>query len=202
MIAREKVTTMKPPTPADVMSRDAYERARPEMRRRVMVLKDRRRVAVGDHCTVHFECRDTMLYQVHEMLRAESSWDRPGAIADEIEAYGPIVPVEGELSATMMFEYETPEERATILPRLVGIDRHVFLEIGGEAPLLARFDRGQIDERKVSSVQYVKWDLGAARRRLLKQDGTVVRIRITHPAYSAQAVLSEACRRAIMNDPD
>jgi hypothetical protein len=193
---------MKPPTPGDVMTRDAYERARPELRRRIMVQKDKRRVAVGEHCTVHFECRDTMLYQVHEMLRAENSWDRPGAVEDELEAYGPIVPAEGELSATMMFEYETPEERATALPALVGIDRHVFLELGDEAPLLARFDRGQIDESKVSSVQYVKWELDAGRRRLLKEDGTVARIRITHPAYTAQAVLSESCRRAIMSDPD
>ena len=193
---------MKPPTAADVMTRDAYERARPETRRRIMVLKERRRVAVGEHCTVHFESRDTMLYQVHEMLRAEASWDRPRAVEDELEAYGPIVPAEGELSATIMLEYESAEERATILPRLVGIDRHLFLEIGGEPPILARFDHRQMDERKVSSVQYVKWSLDTARRLLLKRDGTVVRIRITHPAYAAQAVLSEACRQAIMDDPD
>ncbi len=193
---------MKPPTSSDIMTKAAYEKARPEVRRRVMVLKDKRRVVVGEHCTLHFECRDTMVYQVHETLRAEDSWTRPGAVEDELEAYGPIVPGEGELSATLMFEYETPEERAEILPRLVGIDRHVFLEIGGQEPLLARFDRGQIDERKVSSVQYVKWSLDAPRRRLLREDGTVVRVRITHPEYSAQAVLSEECRRAIMSDPD
>jgi hypothetical protein len=193
---------MKSLRPNDVLTREEYESARPEMRRRVMVLKDRRRVPVGDHCTVHFESKDTMLYQVHEMLRAENSWDRPGAAEDEIEAYGPIVPAEGELSATLMFEYETPEERATVLPGLVGIDRHLLLEIGDSGPLLARFDQGQIDERKVSSVQYVKWGLDAERRRLLKEGGTVVRIRITHPVYSAQAVLSEETRRAIMDDPD
>jgi hypothetical protein len=84
----------------------------------------------------------------------------------------------------------------------VGIDRHVFLEIGGGAPMLARFDRGQIDERTVSSVQYVKWDLAPEARRLLEQDGTVVRIRTNHPVHTAQSVLSEENRRAIMNDPD
>ncbi|MBZ5638954.1 MAG: DUF3501 family protein [Acidobacteriia bacterium] len=188
--------------PRDVLSKEDYERLRPETRRRIMVQKDRRRIAVGDHCTLHFECRDTMLYQVHEMLRAENSWHRPGALQDEIEAYSPIVPAEGELSATLMFEYETPEERATMLPALVGIDRHVFLEIGTAAPLLARFDRGQIDEDKVSSVQYVKWVLDDTRRRLLKEDGVVVRIRIDHSLYAAQAVLSEESRRAIASDPD
>ena len=187
---------------SDILTREDYERVRPEMRRRIMVSKNRRRVAVGDHCTVHFECRDTMLYQVLEMLRAESRWDRPGAAEGEIEAYGPIVPSAGELSATMMFEYETPEERAAVLPGLVGIDRHVFLEIGGGAPMLARFDRGQIDERKVSSVQYAKWTLEDEHRRLLKREGTVLRLVIDHPAYTAQAVLSEETRKAIMNDPD
>jgi len=193
---------MKALTVRDILTKDAYEAARPETRRRVMVLKDKRRVAVGGNCTVHFECRDTMIYQVHEMLRAEGSWSRPGAVEDEIEAYAPIVPAAGELSATIMFEYETPEERAVVLPRLVGIDRRVFLEIGGTEPLLALFDRGQIDERQVSSVQYVKWKLDERHRALLRDDGTVVRIRITHPCYAAEAVLSEATRRAIMNDPD
>jgi hypothetical protein len=193
---------MKALTPAEILKKDAYENARPALRRRIMVHKDRRRVAVGDHCTVLFESRDTMLYQVQEMLRAENSWGRPGAVEEEIEAYGPIVPAEGELSATLMFEYETLEERAEVLPRLVGIDRHVFVEIGGGEPVLAGFDRGQIDERKVSSVQYIKWKLDEEGRRLLKKDGTVVRIRITHPAYTAQAVLSEETRRAIMSDPD
>lgn len=193
---------MKPLSEADVLGRDEYERVRPELRRRIMMLKGQRRVALGDHCTVHFECRETMRYQVQEMLRAERSWDRRGAVRDELEAYNPIVPGPGELSATLMLEYETPEERARVLPEFVGIDRHVFLRIGDTDPILASFDRGQIDEHKVSSVQYLKWGIDDARRRLLKQDGTVLRLEITHPRYSAQAVLSEETRRAIMSDPD
>lgn len=186
----------------EILDRTAYERDRPEIRRRVMMMKDRRRVLLGDHCVVHFESRDTMLYQVHEMLRAEGSWDRPGAVEDELEAYNPLVPSTGELSATVMFEYETAEERATFLPRLVGIEEHLRLVIGETPPILGVFDRGQIDEHKVSSVQYVRFPLGEEPRRLLKEDGTVVRLVLDHPALSGQAVLGEATRREIMNDPD
>jgi len=193
---------MQPMTKDDIRSADEYEKARPDFRRRVMLTKDRRRVLVGAHCSVHIESRDTLLYQVHEMLRAEDSWQRAGAVEDELEAYNPLIPGPGELSATIMFEYETPEERADYLPRFVGIDRHVWLQIGDTEPLLAEFDAGQIDEHKVSSVQYIKWRLDETRRSLLKKEGTVLRIVIDHPHYEAQAVLSEQTRNEIKNDPD
>jgi len=192
---------MQPLTPADILGKTDYETARPDIRRRIMVKKHRRRVLVGDHCSVHFESRDTLHYQVQEMLRAEDSWNRPGAIEDELGAYNPIIPAPGELSATIMLEYETPEERSEHLPKFAGIDRHVWLAIGDAEPVLAVFDRGQIDERGVSSVQYVKWRLDPARVALLGRDGTVVRLVIDHPAYRAQAALSEETRREIMDDP-
>src|SRR5690606_9152692 len=116
---------MKQLTETDILDKAAYEAARDAFRRRIMVMKDKRRVAVGDHVTLHFENRDTMHYQVQEMLRAEESWLRPGAVADELEAYNPIIPQHGELSATMMIEYATAAERAIHLPQFVQIDRHV-----------------------------------------------------------------------------
>lgn len=189
-------------SPSDILGKDAYEQARPDFRRRVMLQKDRRRVLVGEHMTFIFENRDTMLYQVQEMLRAEGSWLRPGAIEEELEAYNTLIPQKGELSATMMIEYASADERALMLPQFVRIDQHVKLQIGDAAPVLAVFDRGQIDEHKVSSVQYVKWYLSVEERHLIAQDGTVVRLVIDHPAYAAQAVFSEDTRKAIMHDCD
>jgi hypothetical protein len=49
-------------------------------------------------------------------------------------------------------------------------------------------------------VQYVKFALGDEHRRLLATDGTVLRITIDHPAYRAQAVLSEETRKALAAD--
>ncbi len=193
---------MQPLQKEDLYSKDEYERIRPAFRRRIMVQKEKRRVRVGDHCTVHFENRDTMLYQVQEMLRAENSWHKPGAIEAELEAYNPIIPRSGELSATLMFEYEDAAERTEALRKLVGIDQHVWLQIDDTALVQAQFDALQLDTQQVSSVQYVKWPLTDKQRQLLKQDGTVVRILIDHPFYTAQAVLSEETRRAIMHDPD
>ena len=188
-------------TKADILGKAAYEQARPDFRRRVMVQKDKRRVPVGNNCTIHVENRDTMHYQVQEMLRAENSWQRQGAVEEELEAYNALIPGPGELSATMMLEDETAAERARMLPQLVGIERHLKLQIGDTPPIVAAFDRGQIDEHKVSSVQYVKWTLSEEQVRVLGADGTVVRIVIDHPAYTAQAILSEETRKAISQDP-
>jgi hypothetical protein len=193
---------MKPITKADILGRDAYERARPELRRRIMVVKGKRRVPLGDHAIVHFESRDTMLYQVHEMLRAEGSWERPGAVEDELEAYNPIVPAGRTLSATLMLEYETPEGRAVRLAELVGLDRHLSLHVGDMAPAEAVFDRAQVSPTRISSVQYVRFPLTAEQAALVRASGTVLRLVADHPAYRAQAVLSEETRRKVAGDLD
>jgi hypothetical protein len=184
----------------EIKSKEEYERCRPEFRRRIMLLKAKRRVPVGDHFSCHFETRDTMLYQVHEMLRAEDSWQREAAVSDELEAYNPLIPGGDELSATLMIAYQTPEERAHHLQRLLGLDRHVWLRIGEIEPVLAAFDQAQVSTTRISSVQYIRWPVDVRRKRLLRTEGTVVRLMIDHPHYSAQAVLSEETRKEIASD--
>jgi len=193
---------MEPIRTDEILGRVAYERARPELRRRIMVLKARRRVPVGEHATLHFESRDTMLYQVHEMLRAEGSWERPGAVEDELAAYNPLVPSGRELSATLMLEYETPEERTVRLRELLDLDEHLWLHIGEGGRVRGVFDRAQVSPTRISSVQYVKFPLSEEQAGLVRAEGTVVRIVVDHPAYLAQAVLGEETRRELARDLD
>jgi hypothetical protein len=186
----------------DIAGREQYESMRPDFRRRIMALKNRRRVTVGEHVVFHFETRDTMLYQVLEMLRAENSWDRPNAIEDELEAYNPLIPGDGFLSATMMLEYEEAEERDVALRELVGLDRHVWLQVGDTARVAAVFDDAQVSPTRISSVQYLRWPLDDVRRRLIATEGTAVRIVINHPRYEALAVLGEPTRQELARDLD
>ena len=184
----------------ELFSEEEYEASRGDFRRDIMVKKRSRRVEVGDNCMVHFENRDIMLYQVLEMLRCEGTWEDDEAIADELAAYNPLITQPSTVSTTVMFGYPTKEERETELPKLVGIDQHVWLQVGDHPPILGDFDAGQIDEAKVSSVQYVKFALTPEQREELNREGTVVRVQIDHPAYGAQSVLSEATRRSIAED--
>ncbi len=184
----------------ELFGKEEYETSRGDFRRDIMVKKRSRRVEVGSNCMVHFENRDIMLYQVLEMLRCEDTWDDEEAIADELAVYNPLITQPNTVSTTIMFEYPTKEERETELPKLVGIDQHVWLQIGDHAPILGDFDAGQIDEAKVSSVQYVKFHLSPEQEEELGRKGTVVRMQIDHPAYHAQSVLNEATRSGIADD--
>lgn len=184
----------------DIPTHSEYESQRDAFRRRILMQKRLRRVAVGAHCTVHFENRDSMRYQVLEMLRIEGTFTNDEAIEDELHAYNPLITQAGLLSATFMFEYETEAERRTELPKLVGIDRHVWLQVGDTPRVLGGFDAGQIDEHKVSSVQFVKFALTDAQQDLIGREGTVVRLLIDHPHYRAQAVLGEETRQSLAAD--
>jgi hypothetical protein len=184
----------------DLLSKETYDARRDDFRRGIMVEKRSRRVEVGGNCMFHFENRDIMLYQILEMLRCEGTWEDDDAIDDELKAYNPLITQPGCVSTTIMFEYPTKPERETELPRLVGIDQHVWLQIGDNDRILGEFDGGQIDESKVSSVQYVKFNISSDQQDEMMREGTVVRIHIDHPTYKAQSVLSEANRKSIAQD--
>ena len=63
------------------------------------------------------------------MLRCEGTWDDFEAVNDELTAYNPLITQPNYISTTIMFEYPTKEERESELPKLVGIDQHVWLQI-------------------------------------------------------------------------
>ncbi|MEO7648989.1 MAG: DUF3501 family protein, partial [Bryobacteraceae bacterium] len=128
-----------------------YESIRDEVRPRMMALKDRRRIRVGDHLTFLFENRDTAWYQIQEMMRIERIV-KPAEIAHEVETYNELVPRAGELSASLLIEFETPEERAVRLRDLLGLDRHIWLAVEGAGRVPAVFDDRQIGADRISSV--------------------------------------------------
>lgn len=164
-----------------------YERIRDGWRPSIMSLKDRRRVRVGDHLTFLFENRETVLYQIQEMMRVERITGET-EIRHELKTYNELIPAQGELSACLLIEYETPEERAVKLRELMGLDKHIWFEVAG-ARALARFDDRQIGDTRISSVQYLKWTLTPE-----MQSGwsAGARIAVDHPYYHVTRELSAA----------
>lgn len=184
----------------DIPTADEYETNRDQYRRQIMVQKQPRRILIGSNCSVHIENREIMRYQVLEVLRAEGTFDNDESIEDELHAYNPMITQPGLLSATLMFEYPTEPERQLHLPKLVGIDQHVWLQVADTARVLGEFDGGQIDEHKVSSVQFIKFPLSDEQEEQIRTPGTVLRLVIDHPHYQAIAVLGEETRQAIAKD--
>jgi hypothetical protein len=113
----------------DIVEQRAYERERDGFRREVIAAKKLRRVSVGAVVTLVFECRATVRFQVQEMARAEGL-TTDAQIQRELDVYNRLLPSPGELSATLFLELTTEEDLRRWLPRLVGIERSVLLEIG------------------------------------------------------------------------
>ena len=159
-----------------------------------------RRVSVGPQVTLVFENRATMIFQVEEMCRAESI-SEPEKIQEEIDVYNKILPDDGQLGATLLVEITDEAEIATTLERLVGLQEHVWLVVGGER-MQGEFDPEQFASDKLAAVQYLKFPLSPAAQKALATAGTAVALAIDHPNYRHEARLGEASRASLAEDLD
>ena len=189
-------------TAADIMPPEDYAKVRKERRRAVTELKRHRRVAVGPDATFYFECYATMWHQVHEMLYIEKGGD--DQIADELEAYNPLVPKGRELVATLMFEVDEPARRAHLLNGLGGVEETVSLELEGETiRAIAEADVERTNAAgKASSIQFLHFPFTDDQTRKFAAPNTRVVLAIAHPHYAHMAILPEAVRAALAGDFD
>ncbi|MBI3992700.1 MAG: DUF3501 family protein [Candidatus Lambdaproteobacteria bacterium] len=191
----------QPVSRSDVADIAQYEKIRPGFRARVLAEKEHRRVAVGPHFNFTFENRLSVLYQIQEMMRVERIVDE-AAISHEIETYNELLPSGGGLAATLFIEYQTPAERAVHLPKLLGVERGVRLEVDDLPPVAAEFDRRQVGEDRVSSVQYLRFPLQEAHRRAwleAARQGTLHLV-VEHPHYRHRAAIGLPVAEALAAD--
>ncbi|HZB92517.1 MAG TPA: DUF3501 family protein [Stellaceae bacterium] len=187
-------------TRADILPIEDYASDRREHRRRASEVKRNRRVEVGPFCTFYFESYDTMWHQVHEMLYIERGGE--AQIADELEAYNPLIPQGDALIATVMFEIEDPAQRDRALRRLGNVEHHMFLSIAGEraAGIPDATRENTSPEGKASSVQFVSFPLTPAQKERFRKPGTQVLVGIDHANYGHLAVVPETVRAALAED--
>ncbi|HKY33806.1 MAG TPA: DUF3501 family protein [Candidatus Polarisedimenticolia bacterium] len=178
-----------------------YERVREEFRRRIIELKARRRVQVGDRVSLVFENHETALSQVQEMVRAERIVDRE-KIQFEIDTYNAILPEEGELSATLFIEITQEADIRKELDRLLGLDEpgRVYFDLGEAGRIPARFEAGHSDATRISAVHYVTFPFDPGQRRYLEEGPGPVRLVVDHPSYQAAGELTGTVRRALAED--
>jgi hypothetical protein len=181
----------------DIVGFSAYEKMREKFRERVIELKQRRRVSVGDKVTLVFENRDTVIFQIQEMVRAEKIGDLD-KIREEIDVYNELVPEPGELSATLFLEIEDQTHLRDELLKFLGIDEAVYLKIGNHS-IHARFEEGRSKEDKISAVQYVKFRFSQAALQAF-QKGEKAELVIDHPHYKASAPLRPETRQSLVED--
>jgi hypothetical protein len=184
-----------------LMTLEAYAKARPQFRARVLEHKKPRSVRVGEHVTLIFEDELTIRYQIQEMLRIEKTFDEAG-IQDELDAYNPLVPDGSNLKATMQIEYNDVDERRAALSRLKGVEDRVYVEVEGHARVyaIADEDLDRETDEKTSAVHFLRFELGPETIAALKR-GANVAVGVDHPHYTARVdALGPATRAALIAD--
>jgi hypothetical protein len=187
-------------TRRDILGPSRYAPIRDEYRKRIIQLKKARRVVLGDRVSLVFENRDTLSFQIEEMLRAEHITDEAG-IATEIAVYNDMMPDASTLTATLFLEIprDAGVDVREELARFIGIDEHVFLHIGEHA-VRAEFEAGRQEDDRISAVQYTKFVLPEAAREALAKEGTPIAVSISHPNYRARVELGEDTRQSLARD--
>lgn len=181
----------------DILGFSAYEKVREQFRQGIIERKKARRIAVGDKVSLVFENRDTVIFQIQEMLRAERITDLD-KIREEIAVYNELIPDAGELSATMFLEIEDQTHLRDSLLKFLGIDEALSFKIG-ESSVPGQFEEGRAKEDKISAVQYVRFRLdGGAQKALL--GGARAELTVNHQNYQASQVLSPEQQKSLAQD--
>ena len=186
----------------DIVDHRAYERERDEFRAGVIAMKKRRRIALGDVVTIVFENTDTMRFQVQEMARAERMLTDE-AIAHEVETYNELIPEPGELSGTLFIELTEDDALREWLPKLRGIEFHVYFELGvrgsgWRVQAVPRDEERLTRDDITSTVHYLKFPFDAEQRAELAT-GTA-RLVVDHPEYQVWVELNDWQRAELAAD--
>ncbi len=181
---------MKPVTREEILDLTAYEKARPDIQARVMAVKAPRRIHLGESLTFLFENRDTVRYQVQEMVRAERMV-KDADIAHELETYNELLGKKGELGAALLIEIDDPALRDRRLREWMGLPGQLYLRTSSGRKVAATFDPRQVGDDRLSSVQYLKFDTGGE---------VPVAVGSDHPALRIEAELSPDQRAALEAD--
>ncbi|HEX3583522.1 MAG TPA: DUF3501 family protein [Thermoanaerobaculia bacterium] len=182
----------------EILDLGDYERRRDDVRASAIRARRERRVFLGPNATLSFENRETVRYQIQEMLRAERI-AKPEEVDHEIETYSDLLPTDSELSATLMLEFPDDRVRLEKLTALRDIESHLYLAIDDAANAVAQFDRSQIGEDRLSSVQFIRFPLTPAQRDALRKGGKLSVV-CDHPAYPHAVEVDAASARAIASD--
>lgn len=168
-----------------------YVQNRVEIQTRVLKVKEKRRISVGPAFEFHFENKETVLYQIQEMIRVEKIVDE-AVILHEMETYSKLLPSVGVLSTTLMIGYPDSHEREHRLRALKDAVQFICFEADSRrVPAIADMD--QMNAERMSAVQFLKFEVG----KTVPQRASIV---ITHPEYHYSTALSAMDIRTLWED--
>jgi hypothetical protein len=187
-------------TRGNLMTLEAYSKYRKERKSEVIAHRKLRSVRLADHINLQFESELTIRYQIQEMLRIEKIFEEEG-IAQEIDAYVPLMPDGSNWKATMLIEYPDVNERKRELARLIGVEDSMFVEVEGHKRVyaIADEDLDRENDEKTSAVHFVRFEFTPAMVSAIKA-GAAVKIGCDHRNYPAHTVIAPETLASLAGD--
>ena len=185
----------------DIADLRAYEREREVFRSKVIAMRKLRRVPLGGLITVSFENRDTMRYQIQEMVRVEKTMTDEG-VMEELNAYNPMIPEPGQLCATLFVELTSDAQVREWLPKLAGLENAVSLRLSDGSTVRGRIDQahaaGLTRTDVTAAVHYLTFDFTDAQAEAFATGGVTLECSLA--TYPETAVLGDAVRAELLSD--
>jgi hypothetical protein len=186
---------------SDLFSLEEYSINRDSFRKKVLEEKQYRKVYIGEHVVLLFENKNTIQYQIQEMLRIEKIFDAEG-IQEELDAYNPLIPDGSNLKAVMLIEYPNVEERKEKLKILKGIEKKIWIKVGSHNKVYAIADEDleREDETKTSAVHYLRYEFSVSMINDWKNGSSIV-MGIDHENYqSSETIISSDISSSLSGD--
>ena len=191
---------MKKITLNDLIDIAEYEKVRDEFRRNIMTHKRVRRIELGPEISLTFEDRQTVVFQIQEMMRAEQMVN-DDVIQAEIDVYNTLLPDESQLSATLFIEITDEAQIKEKLHKFLGLTdgRTLWLQVGNQK-VYAQFEAGRSEEDKISSVHYIRFAISPAVQDALEDPATEAQFCIAQGDYQHATAIAADTRASLLGD--
>ncbi len=181
---------MKPIERSELLDYVSYSEHRDEIRASALRAKSVRRILVGEHFTFLFENRETVRYQIQEMMRIERIV-KEDDIQHELGTYNELIHPRGTVGCTLLVGIDDEAERAGKLRAWLGLNEHIYAKAPDGTLRKPTWDPRQVGDDRLSSVQYLSFGVG---------DEAPSAIGIGMPGIEAETELSGPQRDALHED--
>ena len=184
----------------DLLTLEEYAEKRSSIRQETIQVKKLREVHLGEHIRMIFENKQTVQYQVQEMLRIEKIFES-SEIQDELDVYNALVPNGSNLKATMMIEYPDVAERVEALSRLIGVEKSIYFQVDGHDKVfpICNEDLERETDVKTSAVHFMRFEFD---QNMIADfvSGSDVKVGSAHPNYDYETSLDSQSQEALSED--
>ncbi len=148
-----------------------YRLNRKSFRQQMIPLRKNLSIMLADSVRLQFETRQTVIYQIQEMVYADKLAD-PSRIQAQIDNYAHMITSNERISATLMMEFSGSTAEQSLKQRQ-GIEQSIFLQIGDTVSWVeANMDIG--GKPVISPVHFLQFSFSVPWTKQLEQAGSML----------------------------